>query len=175
MGASLDALRVAAAEPWLALDTECTGVGPYDAVIEIAVVNAGGAVVLDELVAPCRPVTAKATAVHGLREEDLAEAAPWPRVWERLLPILGTGPVVAWNAAFDLRLIRQTCDRHRMPFATPRLWCLRTAFQERHPLCRSTLEAACLTLGLPCRPAHRALADARVARAVFRELMAPEP
>lgn len=175
MGRALEALRAVAAEPWLALDTEATGLGPYDEVIEVAAVTAGGEVALEALSRPSRPVTAKATRLHGLTAEDLAAAPAWPAVWPALDQVLAGMPVLAWNAAFDLRLLRQTCDRYRLPFRAPRFLCLRAAFRELHPLMRSTLDAACLALGVPERPTHRALQDARVARLVALRLLKPPP
>ena len=151
-------------EDWIALDTETTGLGPYDVVIEVAAVRSDSTVLIDTLTRPERPVHGTASAVHGLYAADLASAPLWPQVWPRLQRLLLSAPVLAWNAAFDLRLLRQTCDRHDLPFQTPKALCLREVFKERHPHVRGTLDAACLTLGLPTRPRHRARVDAEVAR-----------
>lgn len=173
MGRATRALEALRGTRWLALDTEATGLGPYDEVIEVAVVDAEGAPQLVTLLRPSRPVTARSTAVHGLSAATLESAPSWPQIWPRLRAIIERSPLVAWNAAFDLRLLRQTCDRHRLPFAMPTLVCLRAAFVERHPRTRSTLAAACLALGIDERPTHRALQDARVASRVARELLGP--
>ena len=149
---------------WCALDTETTGLGPYDQVVEVAVISASGRTLLDSTARPARPVSKKAAAVHGLGDAELASAPTWSTVWARLRPLLRDATLVAWNASFDLRLLRQTCDRHGLPFQAPRFVCLREAFRRRHPLVRSSLAAACLTLGLPQRPLHRAHADAELVR-----------
>lgn len=176
MAPALEPLRRLRGQPWLALDTETTGLGPYDAVIEIALVASSGAVVAETLVAPPRPITRRATEVHGLAAADLAQAPPWPTVWPMLQAHLRAAhTVLAWNAAFDLRLLRQTCVRYHLPLQTPRFLCLRRAFQDRHPLTRSTLAAACLALGIAARPEHRALPDAEVARQVAWKLIGEEP
>ncbi len=155
---------LAGLEDWIALDTETTGLGPYDVVIEVAAVRGDGTVLIESLVRPDRPVHGTASAVHGLHAADLVSAPSWPQVWPRLQKLLLSVPVLAWNAAFDLRLLRQTCDRHDLPFQTPRALCLREVFKEKHPHVRGTLDAACLTLGLPIRAQHRARVDAEVAR-----------
>jgi len=170
--ARLEALTRAA---WIAVDTETTGTGPHDQVVEVAAVARDGEVVFESLVRPNRPVPATATAIHGLAEGQLESAAPWPEVWPGLQLLLLDHPVLAWNAAFDIRLIRQTCARYRLPFRLSEFVCLREAFAWRFPMSRATLAAACLALGIPERPAHRAKADAVVAREVALRLVKVDP
>ena len=175
MSRALEHLRQMQQRPWLALDTETTGLGPYDVVVEIALIDSRGEVLADTLTAPERPTHRNATEIHGIDAEQLAEAPTWPSVWLDLQSILrSVDTVLVWNAAFDLRLIRQTCDRHHLPLQAPRVLCLRQAFHDRHPFTRSTLDAACLALGLPVRPRHRARADAEVARQVAWRLLGEE-
>ncbi|MEM9292734.1 MAG: 3'-5' exonuclease [Acidobacteriota bacterium] len=171
MPPALDALHDLTDAPWLALDTETTGLGPYDEIIEIALVNSQGRVALHSLVAPSRPITAKSTALHGLDAEAVTGAPTWRQLYPRIAPLLRSTPIVAWNAAFDLRLLRQSCARYHLPFTAPRILCLRAAYRERHSLTTATLQAASLALGLPVRPTHRALPDAQVAQLAARVLM----
>lgn len=171
MAGVLAALAQLRHRPWLALDTETTGLGPYDVIIEIALVEGHGAILADTTVAPGRPVTAKSSQVHGLQQEDLAEAPSWTSLWPQIQALLHSHSVVAWNAAFDLRLLRQTCDRYGLPMAVRRILCLKQAFRQRHPVTRPTLAAACLALSIAERPNHRARVDAEVARQVAWKLM----
>lgn len=167
----LAAVKALRSEPWIALDTETTGLGPYDVVIEIAMIDAQGNVLADTTIAPSRPVTAKSTRVHGMSAEELVDAPPWPTVWPDLQRHLKARPIVAWNAAFDLRLLRQTCVRHGLPLSVRRILCLQQAFRDRHPVTRPTLAAACLALGIAERPNHRARGDAEVTRQVAWKLI----
>lgn len=171
MSQALKALRALQGRPWIALDTETTGLGPYDVVIEIALVDHRGRTIADTVIAPGRPITAKAARVHGLDSRHLDHAPTWPSAWPTLQPHLKSHPLVAWNAAFDLRLLRQTCSRYGLPLSIPRILCLKQAFQGRHPVTRPTLAAACLALGIAERPTHRARVDAEVARQVAWKLM----
>lgn len=157
---------------WATLDTETTGLGIYDVVVEVALVDCDGSLLYESLARPERSVTAKAAAVHGLSRVELDAAPSWSSVWTSLQPLLRGRTVLAWNMSFDLRLLRQTCDRHDLPFQAPRSLCLRAAFGEKHPHIRGTLDAACLTLGCSARPSHRARQDAEVARQVAIALMA---
>ena len=159
---------------WASLDTETTGLGPYDVVVEVAVIGSNGEPLFNSLARPGRPVQVIATAVHGLTESMLQDAPAWPTLWPTLQNLLRNTTILAWNAAFDLRLLRQTCDRHDLAFQSPHAACLRQAFLEQHPHVRGSLQAACLTLGLASRPNHRAGQDAEVARQVALALMGTE-
>lgn len=171
-GRATKALIALRSHRWCVLDTETTGLGPYDEVIEIGVVDDAGNTLADLRARPVKPITARSLAVHGLDAATLASERSWPSVWPALEARIRDLPVLAWNAAFDLRLLRQTCARYHLPLRTPRFLCLREVFREQHPVARGTLDAACLVLGLAVRPSHRALADAKVARQVALALLA---
>ena len=49
------------------IDTETTGIGPCDEVIELAVLDTHGRVLLDTLVRPTCPIDPGAARVHGLK------------------------------------------------------------------------------------------------------------
>ena len=160
---------------WLALDTETTGTGPHDQVVEIAIVQSDGDVVVNTLVRPDRPIPKTATQIHGIHQKTVEDAPTWPEVWPRLRGHLLGSTMLAWNAAFDVRLMRQSCARHRLPFRLAGFLCLREAFRWRFPVGRATLPAACLALGIESRPAHRALPDAEVAREIALRLTTADP
>lgn len=100
-------------------DTETTGLGPQDQVVEVACAIGewdGGQLRLvstfSSLVRPTVPVTPQARANHHLLDEELADAPP-PEVVLRNMPNLHllTGSlrgVAAHNADFDVRMLRQS-------------------------------------------------------------------
>lgn len=108
-----DAARDAAA--WLEggcviLDTETTGLDEEAEIVEIAIVNQAGEVLLDRLVKPSKGIPAEVTGIHGIRDEDVAGAPGWGEVCSEVSRILeGATRVVIYNAAFDLRMMRQSC------------------------------------------------------------------
>jgi DNA polymerase III epsilon subunit-like protein len=85
-------------DDWVALDTETTGNGD---VIEVAVVRADGAVLVDTLVHSPQPITPGAASVHGIPKADVEAAPHWPSVWPALADALAGRPVLAYNASFD--------------------------------------------------------------------------
>ena len=160
----------------LILDTETTGLGNRAEVIEVAVLDTTGAVWCEALVMPEGRIPRDATAVHGLTRAALRAggARPWPEVHAELLDVLdGAAVVLAWNAAFDRRLLAQTAARHglnlpRMPWRD-----LLTDYREhhgeapakgRHTLSRAVEREWAHVDG----PAHRAEGDCRRVLAVMR-------
>lgn len=132
----------------LTLDTETIGVG-YDAEIcEIAILNAACEPILDTLVRPTRPIPAEATAIHGITDDMVATAPSWPEVADQYAALIADRTVVAYNAAFDVRLLRHT---HQIHALTAPL--LKTA-------CAMLMHAA--WRGDYDRGSHRAIADARM-------------
>lgn len=95
------------------LDTETTGLGDDDQVIEIGIVSAAGEVLLRTLVRPTVPVDPEAQAVHGITAEDLADAPEWSEIASLVEAVLASRrPMVIFNADFDVRLLRQTAAAH---------------------------------------------------------------
>jgi DNA polymerase-3 subunit epsilon len=100
---------------WVVLDTETTGLGSDAEVVEIAVVDHAGVVLLDELVRPVDPIPAAATAVHGIGDRDVAEARTYELVHGDLVELVRDRLVVIYNAAFDRRILAQSARRYGLP------------------------------------------------------------
>lgn len=105
------------ARAWLAanaliLDTETTGLGDDAEVVELAVIDCAGAVLLDTLVRPSGPVPAEAAAIHGITDAMLAEAPTWSELHARFCDLVEGRQVVIYNHQFDVRVINQTARRY---------------------------------------------------------------
>jgi DNA polymerase-3 subunit epsilon len=167
--------------PFVAFDTETTGLGLADRIVELGAVRFLGDQVEGEWsarVRPALPITAAATAVHGIRDEDVAGCPVAAEVLPEFLNFIVGAALVAHNAPFDVRVLSQELLRAGLPLpenpvldscAIPRR--LRVGVPD-HRL--KTLAGA---FRVPQGRAHRALEDARVAgellRAYLRELGAP--
>lgn len=113
------------------LDTETTGTGTDDSVIEVAVINNNGEVLLDTLVYPAnhKPVPEEAVAIHGIDDDMLVSAPSFREVADSLRALLGNGnPVVVYNAAFDVAMIQQDMNRLGIPPFPVRAECAMLAF-----------------------------------------------
>ena len=87
-------------------DTETTGLGPTDEIVEIAAIKVDRTVLLDTLVQPRQPIPAAAAAVHWITDEDVRGK---PHI-EAVLPrIRGQEKHLAsYNLTFDERLVLQS-------------------------------------------------------------------
>ncbi len=98
-------------ENWVVLDTETTGLGKGAEVLEIAIVDKHGAVILDTLVRPKGPIQSGAQAIHGISRKMAADSPPWPEIAKRLENIAAENVIIAYNAEFDVRMIAQTFEK----------------------------------------------------------------
>src|SRR3990172_950924 len=80
---------------FVVLDTETTGLERGE-IVQIAVIDASGAVLLDTLVKPVNPIPPDASRIHGLYAADVADAPTWEAVSAQLVPLLTGRNVVIY-------------------------------------------------------------------------------
>ncbi len=162
----------------LYLDTETTGNGPGDEIIQVAVVDEDGQVLLDSLVKPSVKITPEAQWVHGISDADLTNAPRWFHVWPQLEPLLAGRTVGIYNADFDLRMIQQTNARYHIRWdpESVSFFCIMKLYAqfhgERNPKTGGYRYQSLEMAGRQCRipqpgPLHQACQDTRLARAVL--------
>ncbi len=153
------------------VDTETTGLDPrYDRVVEIACLRMRGGEIVDRLsslVDPQRAIPARATAVHGIVDRDVANAPTLAALEARIRELARDAVVVAHNARFDLGFLPFIADRPSictMQFARRVV----DAPNYRNETLRAFLR---LERGAPPKPAHRAEGDAETTAALLVELL----
>jgi DNA polymerase III epsilon subunit-like protein len=162
------------------LDTETTGSGPEDAVIEVGVVTGEGTVLVDTLVAPLAPVTEGARRVHGISEEDLEGAPSFADLADPLETAFDqAGHVWAFSASYDRRMLLQTAVLAGRPQTADRL--REGQWKDLQPRATDDLgdtervsltdAARRLNVAIPTDGRHhRALYDARLARRIWTSI-----
>lgn len=101
------------------LDSETTGLVEAE-IVQIAVIDHTGAVLLDTLVNPPHPerVLQKsskgicAADIHHLTPDKLEGAPSWPEVWPKLAEVIRGRKVVIYNADFDWPIVRAMCAHY---------------------------------------------------------------
>ncbi|MDK9375832.1 3'-5' exonuclease [Lelliottia sp. V106_10] len=91
---------------YVIVDTETTGLGHDAQIVEIAVIDLKGNVLVNTLVKPTIAIPAEATAVHGITDAMVAGAPSWSDVLPKVVEAIGD-TWIAYNAAFDKRMIEQ--------------------------------------------------------------------
>lgn len=158
--------------PFVAFDTETTGLHTTDRLVELAAVRFRGDVVEGEwsaLVDPGVPIPGAATAVHGIGAADVAGCPQPEGVLPSFLSFIQGAALVAHNAPFDVRVLALELLRAGLPL--PENPVLDTcALSRRLELVVPDHRLATLAraFGVPHGRGHRALADARVAGSLLR-------
>ncbi len=158
------------------LDTETTGLDARAEIVEIALVDHNGSVLLDSLVKPTRRIPWDATRVHHITDEMVAGAPTWAELWPQVQAILHGRRVGIYNAEFDLRMITQSHAAHKVAetAAGSNAFCIMKLYAEFFGERGSYgdykwqgLDKAARQCGIDLPNSHRAGADARLARAVL--------
>lgn len=166
---------------WVVLDTETTGLGTNDEVIEIAIVSSSGNILFSSLIQPEEVHrTDLATHIHGITTEMLRTAPTFPDVWPIIKAVLRRyRHVVVYNAAFDHRLLEGTAQRYGYILPSASWDCAMEAYALYHGAWNDyfqsytwqRLQVACTRLGVPpIGNYHRATADTLSTLGVLRAL-----
>lgn len=94
----------------LILDTETTGLGDDDEVVEISIIDAQRNVLMNSLVKPSKPIPQAATDIHGITNEMVANAPTWDQLHDEFVSVISNSeqPLVIYNDSFDIRLLNNT-------------------------------------------------------------------
>lgn len=168
------------ARGWIAagavvLDVETTGLGDDAEVIEVSVSDLDGNIILESLVRPTRPIPAEATAIHGITDEDVANAPTWAEVHDDFCLVTAGVPVVIYNANYDVRVLAQTAAVVGLPSFELDARCAMLLYanwygerKENGRLRWQKLAVAAEQCGFAMDLAHRAAADCQATAAIVR-------
>ena len=141
-------------------------------VVEIGAARVVNGEIVDRfhsLVNPYRPISAKATAVHGYTDADVAAAPPFAEVFTQFHAFVGSDVLIAHNGMkFDVPVLRR--------LAAGRDGIESLTFYDTFPLVRSLTQDSpkqvdiAHRLGIDVGRAHHALDDAITLAHVYREL-----
>jgi len=141
-------------------------------VVEIGAVRVVNGEIVERfhtLVNPFRPISPKATAVHGYGDADVRAAPAFGEVWPRFRAFVGDDVLIAHNGMnFDVPVLRR--------LAAGRDEVDTLAFYDTFPLVRSLSQDSAKQediahrFGIDCGRAHHALDDAITLARVYRAL-----
>ena len=113
------------------LDTETTGLGRDDEVIQLGIINIRGEILCDARVRPDMEVSPSATAIHGITQEALQHAPHIREIHGFLMGIFDAHDlIIAYNAPFDARMLAQTLRKNNLATPTNRWICAMRAYAE---------------------------------------------
>ncbi|MEW6581103.1 MAG: 3'-5' exonuclease [Chloroflexota bacterium] len=165
--------------PLVVLDTETTGLGQRDQVVQVAVIDQTGEPLLLRLVKPTVPIEWDASRVHGITADTVRDAPAFPEVYAELADVLKGRAIIAYNADFDRRMLNQTCAAYQLARFPAAPWhCAMLRFAEyygqwnraRQSFAWQKLGAACARVGVAPTGAHSALGDAQMTLRLVQRL-----
>ncbi len=177
-------------QPLVVFDTETTGLGDDAEIVEIAVIDSNGEILMDELVRPVNPVPPGARAVHGITDATLVNAPTFDALLPTITDLFHGKVVTAYNLDFDLRLLKQSASQRGQEEHLREAWtewtleaCIMELYAEfygswnhyHHSYDWHSLTAAITGCKVAVEgPLHRASTDAKGALAVLKHIAAHE-
>lgn len=159
---------LAGSKQYVILDTETTGLDDDAQIVEIAIIDTLGNVLLDTLVKPVGPIPAAATAIHGITDEMVAEAHTFAQLLPRIEAIIAPRKTVIYNAAYDIRLLAQSARLWNIePPNTLAYFCAMQAYAEWYGDWSSYHRSYTWQ---PLNGGHRALGDCRATLELLRQM-----
>ncbi len=161
------------------LDTETTGVGVNDEIVQLGIVDKNGQTVMNTLIKPTLPIPAGASNVHGIYDKDVQNAPTLDDVYVSLSSTLAGGVVIAYNMDFDWRMLEQTIKVYQLPlFRVSKKHCAMKEYARfrgvKNPRYGDykwhKLSDACRQEGLPVENAHDALGDVQMTLTLIRKM-----
>ncbi|NNN11525.1 MAG: 3'-5' exonuclease [Acidimicrobiaceae bacterium] len=97
---------------WLILDTETTGLSTITSrVVEIAVLEPSGNVLLETLVNPETEIPEGASRIHGISNLDVVNSPTMTEVWPELLATVENRLLLCYNVNYDKPLLANEAAR----------------------------------------------------------------
>lgn len=156
----------------LYLDTETTGLGVDDVIVEIAIVDTDGTTLLESLVHTDKQMDDIVVGIHGITNEALRDAPTWTELAPRVAALLANRTVVGHRVSFDADMLEQTARVSGIEPPQPaRYACSMELVKPEFPgmehvsLKRAMDHYGVSPVGIPGK-AHRAAFDAKCCRAL---------
>lgn len=169
-------LRVLLDEPYVVLDTETTGLLDPE-MVSVALVDHRGEQVLHEFVKPAKPIEPGASRITGITDAAVADKPAFPAIEPVLSSALAHKLVVIYNAAYDVKVLKNTYARYGLSLPEHRTWCAMEWFARlngewnelRGSYVWKSLAKAASYFGVENPSAHDALADCQTTWKVLQE------
>lgn len=170
--------EVVNSDDYVLLDTETTGLGNNDQIIELSIINRNGHIVWDGLIKPTCLICDRAMQVHRITEEMVSDVPSFADQWEEIEENIAGRKIITWNAAFDARMIQQTAMAHKIILKDIDFYCAMLGYTDfyqepgRYNGYRwQKLEAALSQQGIDLgAQQHRALWDAQATLEIIRAM-----
>ena len=163
----------------IVLDTETTGLDPYDGhrIVEIGAVELFNHVptgnVYHQYINPVRKMPEQAFAVHGLSDKFLSDKPKFGDIATEFLDFIGSEKLIIHNASFDMKFINYELSTiKREEISHDRAVDTLTIARKKFPGSPASLDSLCRRFKIDntARVMHGALLDSQILAEVYLEL-----
>ena len=156
-------------------DLETTGLSPlFDRIIEFAgikIIRGEDPAVFNMLVKPDVIISAENSAIHGITNEDVANADSEELAAEKIKEFIGELPLVAHNSKFDIGFLMAMYHRNGHETDNNSVYCSCNLSRKLNKNAKShRLSALCEQFNIKLENHHRALDDAAACLSVFNSV-----
>lgn len=155
----------------LFLDTETTGLGAKDEVIEIAIVDINNTVIIDTLIYTKRDISYDAYKVNNIKKSDIESMPKFKEIQNQISKLIKDRDLYIFNADFDIEKMKNSATNtfNLEPRSTNCLMYLAMKKFSQHYY--MSLANSCKHLGVDCGN-HRALSDTLASIRLYRAMIA---
>ena len=101
-------------DDFVVLDTETTGLGRDDEVVELSVLDSDANELYHSFFQPEKSMHWSATKVSGIEDQHLKGSPTFSSEWDRIMEAIDGRRVAGHNISFDRRMIQQTLEKQGM-------------------------------------------------------------
>ena len=150
------------------LDFETTGLEKDARAVEVSLIhliNGEISAILSEIVNPEQSISRRVSSIHGITNFKIQGARKFREIWTDLFPFFNNAIVVAHNASFDARILRNEINRNCLNVPKTEWWCTRKLSSYCWPRRYKSysLQHLANVLRLESKPTHGAEDDAMTA------------
>lgn len=164
------------------LDTETTGLDERAEIVELCIIDKHGNTLFNSLIKPKGRIPRDAERIHGISNSDVKNADSWPIVYEDVKNLLESCSVAIYNAEYDTRIIKQTCNLHNLDMINFNPVCVMLHYAKywgewnysKGNYKWQKLTNAARQQGIEIKNAHRALGDCMMTLAVLNTMVKKE-
>lgn len=97
--------------PFRVFDSETTGLDPDSELVSFAIIDDKGRELFNTRIRPERSIPAGATAIHGIRDEDVRDAPLFIDVYPSIFRLLDARRWVGYSLSYDVGRLQYECER----------------------------------------------------------------
>jgi DNA polymerase III subunit epsilon len=113
---AIDAARKLLMKSLTIFDTETTGLGKNDEIVEIAIIRytpgEATSILLNQRIKPFKAIPADATSIHHISNEDVIDCPTFGEIASEVSKHLSSGIITGYNVEFDMRMVRQSANHY---------------------------------------------------------------